>query len=100
MKAILVSIIAVMAMVLLGWLTFDASDDVVSVHLDTAEVKEDTSKTIEAGEELVDRISESTQDTVESAEQAVNEVADDPIEADSEETSAETAESTQQAETE
>ncbi len=72
MKMILISIVAVMGMVLCGWLTFASSDDVVSVSVDTAEVKKDTAKAVEAGEELIDKVSEVAGNAVEDTEEAVD----------------------------
>tara|TARA_R110002072_G_scaffold303029_3_gene491492 strand:+ start:5335 stop:5664 length:330 start_codon:yes stop_codon:yes gene_type:complete len=109
MKMFLISVIAVMAMVLCGWLTFATSDEVVSVSLDTAEVKEDTSKAVEAGEKLLDKVSEVAGDAVESAEKAVDKAIDDTAEDSAEPDSAEAGienasakpvESTEQSETE
>lgn len=73
MKIVLISVVAVMGMVLCGWLTFANSDEVVSVSIDTAEVKEDTSKAVKAGEELLEKVSEATENAAENTEQFVDE---------------------------
>ena len=65
MKTVLIIVVAVMAMVLCGWLTFATSDEAVSITIDKAEVKKDTSKAVEVGEKLLDKVSESTQDSEE-----------------------------------
>ncbi len=83
MKALLIAVVAVTGMVLAGWLTFASSEDMVSVSVDTKEVKEDTKKAVEAGDRLIDNLTESAEDAAESVGSSIHEAtANEPVEQD------------------
>jgi uncharacterized protein YxeA len=82
MKMILIAVVAVLAMIFCGWLTFATSEDSISITIDKTEVKEDTSKAVEVGKKLVNEVSKATNDTLEHTGESI----DAPVDKFTEET--------------
>lgn len=55
---ILIIIVTILLMMFAGWLTFEAYSGGASVTIDTNEMKKDTEKAIEKGEELIEKAKE------------------------------------------
>jgi uncharacterized protein YxeA len=57
MKAIVIAIIVIAAMVLLGWLTISRTGTDPTVSLNTEQIREDTDKAVQATKEVGDKAS-------------------------------------------
>jgi len=77
MKLFLIITVAILGMILGGWLTFSSSEDEMTIKVDKAEVVDDTRDAVDAGERLVERISEKTSDAVDKVTDS-----DPPVESD------------------
>ena len=64
MKLLAIIVLAVIAMVFCGWLTFRQTDGSASVTLHKNEVKSDTKAAVEKGEELIDAAVEEGRDLI------------------------------------
>jgi len=54
LRLLIIIILAVAAMVALGWISFSQSDSDANIKIDTQAMKEDTGKAITKGRELID----------------------------------------------
>lgn len=53
LKSLIFFALVILGMVLLGWISFQKSDTDANIKINTQEIKEDTSKVIEEGRELI-----------------------------------------------
>jgi len=54
MKAVLIAIALIVAMCLIGWITFASSADKTTITIDKKAIQEDTRKAVDKGKELID----------------------------------------------
>ncbi len=48
MKIVMMVVIAILAMLLLGWLTFSKTDTSASIRVETEDIKHDTNRAVES----------------------------------------------------
>ena len=61
---------AMVAMAVIGWISFATFEDGASVTINTKEMKEDVSEIAEKGEELIDKATVSSQKILEQSEES------------------------------
>lgn len=80
MRGIIILVLAVLILVVVGWIRFDRQSSRSSIHLETQEIKEDTQKAIDQGAELLqetgDAIESTHPSTTESPESSPGEATD------------------------
>jgi hypothetical protein len=54
MKPVLIALLAIVAMGLLGWITFNDSQDKATITIEKKEIQDDTRKAVDKGKDLVD----------------------------------------------
>lgn len=62
MKTVLIVVCVVLAMALLGWLTFTNSPDHTTIHIETQKIKNDTRRAVEEGEKVIDDVQRKSQE--------------------------------------
>lgn len=87
MKAIVVILLAIGAMVFAGWITVGNDGDAATATFNKTEAKEDTAEVIEKGKELADKAGSVIEDAGNRVEGAVDELQSEPAEEEPVETS-------------
>jgi hypothetical protein len=63
MRGIIVLVLAILILVVIGWIRFDRQPDRSSIHLETQEIREDTQKAIDQGADLLQETGEAIEST-------------------------------------
>jgi cytoskeletal protein RodZ len=63
MRGIIILVLAILILVVVGWIRFDRQPDRSSIHLETQEIKEDTQKAIDQGADLLKETGEAIEPT-------------------------------------